>query len=146
MVASPHLSVGSSSQYTSLFLRARPKPWPVLRIPGVGRTQAIRNRAPISLSGVHSELSLWAPRRSCSPTSGRSLGLRMRHLFSLPWLGRSHCSRPVACSPGFQPGNSPTGKVLNVKTVLLPTWLWGLVPKREREQSKHNTLYQKARK
>lgn len=99
-----------------------PKPWALLGIPGIGRTQAISNGAPISLPRVHSELSLWALRRSCCPTSGCSLGLGMRHLFSLPWLGRSHCSRPAACSPGFQPGgNSPTGKVLNIKTILLPT-------------------------
>lgn len=118
MVTSPHLSVSSSSQYTSLFLRVGPglgPSWGYLVLEGHRPSQM---GLPCPFPGSTQSFPLGPPRRSCCPTSGQSLVLGVRHLCSPHWLGRSHCSTPAACSLGFQPGNSPPGEVLHVKTIL----------------------------
>lgn len=100
MVTSPHLSVSSSSQDTSLFLRAglglRPS-WGHLVLEG---HRSFHMGSPYAFPGSTQSFPLRPPRRSCCPTSGWPLGLRLRHLVSPRWLGSSHCSRPAACSPG----------------------------------------------
>lgn len=119
MVTSPHLSVSSSGQDTSLFLRAGPDPQASGGSLVLEGHRSSQMGLPCPFPGSSQSFPFNPPRRSCCPTFGCSLGLRVRHLS--PLVEKVTASGQWRVLLEFQPGNSPTVKVLK-NTFTYLTW------------------------
>lgn len=114
----PHVSVSSSSQYTSSFLRAGPglgPSWGYLLLAGHRPSQMGR---PCPFPGSTQSFPLASRRRPCCPTSGQSFGLGVRHLFSPLWEGHTDPGQRHVLWDSNQETPQQVKKVLNRKTIL----------------------------
>lgn len=134
MVTSPHLSVSSSGQYTSLFLRAGPDPQASggsLVLEGYRSSQM---GLPCPFPRSSQSFPFNPPRRSCCPISGCSLGLEVRHLSPLV----EKVTLLQASGVFSWSSNQEILQQLKSFKTCSPTDLGGQMPKRERKQSNSN--------